>query len=248
MDLNFTAPIGQEVWVGQAEASGQEDLQDDLYLGQNISGDAWLTAPQKEGSYQLLMHDKNGTKVLSLPFDVTVPAISASPTTVYTCEKIIVAFRGAFGQKDDWIGMYREGSSDAVASQVLGSRVSGDAIFSAPDAGSYVFKMFASGAALPLVTSNAVVVKENAGHKVVAEPSHVAPGGTVTVTFWGAAPASVVGMYGMTRPDKFDSGKRSTGGRSCAAWSGSFPERLASTTSACSRMTSTARSWPRAMW
>ncbi len=217
MDLNFTAPTGQEVWVGQAEASGQEDQQEDLYLGQNISGDAWLTAPQKEGSYQLLMHDKNGTKVLSLPFDVTMPAISASPTTVYTCEKIIVAFRGAFGQKDDWIGMYREGSSDAVASQVLGSRVSGDAIFSAPDAGSYVFKMFASGAALPLVTSNAVVVKENAGHKVVAEPSHVAPGGTVTVTFWGAAPASVVGMYGMTRPDKFDSGKRSTGGRSCGS-------------------------------
>jgi parallel beta-helix repeat protein len=217
MDLNFTAPAGQEVWAGQAEASGLEDQQEDLYLGQNISGDAWLTAPQKEGSYQLLMHDKNGTKVLSLSFDVTVPAISASPTTVYTCEKIIVAFRGAFGQKDDWIGMYREGSSDAVASQVLGSRVSGDAIFSAPDAGSYIFKMFASGAAIPLATSNAVVVKENAGHKVIAEPSRVAPGGTVTVTFWGAAPASVVGMYGMTRPDKFDSGKRSTGGRSCGS-------------------------------
>ena len=92
-----------------------------------------------------------------------------------------------------------------------------NAIFSAPDAGSYIFKMFAGGAALPLATSNAVVVKENAGHKVIAEPSHVAPGGTVTVTFWGAAPASVVGMYGMTRPDKFDSGKRSTGGRSCGS-------------------------------
>ena len=172
---------------------------------------------QARGYYQLLMHDKNGTKVLSLPFDVTMPAISASPTTVYTCENIIVAFRGAFGQKDDWIGMYREGSSDAAASQVLGSRVNGESIFSAPDAGSYIFKMFASGAALPLATSNAVVVKENAGHKVRAEPSRVAPGGTVTVTFWGAAPASVVGMYGMTRPDKFDSGKRSTGGRSCGS-------------------------------
>ena len=113
--------------------------------------------------------------------------------------------------------MYREGSSDAAARQVLGSRDSGNAIFSAPDAGSYVFKMFAGGAALPLATSNAVVVKENAGHKVRAEPSQVAPGGTVTVTFWGAAPASVVGMYGMTRPDKFDSGKRSTGGRSCGS-------------------------------
>ena len=53
MNLNFTAPAGAEVWVGRAAASGQEDRQDDLYLGQNISGDVWLTAPQEEGSYQL---------------------------------------------------------------------------------------------------------------------------------------------------------------------------------------------------
>lgn len=221
MDLNFTAPAGQEVWVGQAVAAAtapnRTDRQEDLYLGQNISGDAWLTAPQKEGSYQLLMHDGNGTKILSLPFNVTMPKLSASPATVYTCEKIIVAFRGAFGQKDDWIGMYREGSSDAAARQVLGSRESGNAIFTAPDAGSYLFKIFLGGAALPLASSNGVVVKENAGHKVIAETSQASPGGAVTVTFWGAAPASVVGMYGMTRPDKFDLGKRSTGGRSCGS-------------------------------
>lgn len=221
MYLNFTAPSGREVWVGQVEAAAlavnQEDRQDDLYLGQNVSGDVRLTAPLKVGSYQLFMHDKNGTKVLSLPFNVTVPSISASPATVYTCEKIIVAFRGAFGQKDDWIGMYLEGSADVAARQTLGSRESGEVIFSAPDAGSYLFKMFLGGAALPLASSSTVEVKENAGHKVIAEPSQVAPGGTVTVTFWGAAPASVVGMYGMTRPDRFDSGKRSTGGRSCGS-------------------------------
>jgi len=73
------------------------------------------------------------------------------------------------------------------------------------------------GAAAPIAASNSVVVKENAGHKVTAEPSQVAPGGTVTITFWGAAQASVVGMYGMTRPDRFDLGKRSTGGRSCGS-------------------------------
>jgi nitrous oxidase accessory protein len=217
MDLNFTAPAGVEVWVGQAAptASVQKDRQEDLYLGQNISGNAWLTAPQEEGSYQLTMHDRNGTKILSLPFNVTMPAISASPATVYTCEKITVAFRGAFGGKDDWIGMYLEGSSDAAARQLLGSRDQGNAIFSAPDAGSYLFKLFAGGANLPLARSSAVVVKPNAGHKVIAEPSNVAPGGTVTITFWGAAPASVIGMYGMTRPDRFDLGKVSTGGRSC---------------------------------
>ena len=41
----------------------------------------------------------------------------------------------------------------------------------------------------------------------------------VTVTFWGA-PASgtgVLGMYGMTRPDKFHIEKRATGSRSCGS-------------------------------
>ncbi len=215
MDINFTAPAGWEVWVGRAATSGEMDLQNDLYLGQNISGDARLIAPQKEGSYLLTMHDRNGSKVLSLPFNVTVPGISASPATVYTCERIIVAFDGAFGRKDDWIGMYRVGSSNAAARQMLGSRDRGNIIFSAPDAGSYIFKMFLGGADLPLASSNTVEVKTNAGHKVIAEPSQVAPGGTVTITFWGAAPASVIGMYGMTRPDRFDLGKISTGGRSC---------------------------------
>jgi parallel beta-helix repeat protein len=217
MDLNFTAPVGQEVWVRQIvpAASGRNDSQEDLYLGQNITGDAWLTAPQDVGAYQLDMIDQNGTKVLSVPFSVAIPSISATPASVYTCEKIIVAFQGAFGQKDDWIGMYREGSSDATLRQTLGSRDQGNVTFSASDAGSYLFKMFAGGANLPQASSNLVEVKANAGHKVIAEPSRVAPGGLVTITFWGAAPASVIGMYGMTRPDKFDLGKVSTGGRSC---------------------------------
>ncbi|MDD2754042.1 MAG: NosD domain-containing protein [Methanothrix sp.] len=217
MDLNFTAPVGQEVWVRQIvpAASGRNDSQEDLYLGQNITGDAWLTAPQEVGSYQLEMLNRNGTKVLSVPFSVAIPSISATPASVYTCVKIIVSFQGAFGRKDDWIGLYRDGSSDAIERQTLGSRDSGNVTFSASDAGSYLFKMFAGGANDPLASSNLVEVKANAGHKVIAEPSHVAPGGTVTITFWGAAPASVIGMYGMTRPDKFDLGKVSTGGRSC---------------------------------
>ena len=152
MDLNFSAPVGQEVWVRQIvpAASGGNDSQEDLYLGQNISGDAWLTAPQEVGSYQLEMLNRNGTKVLSVPFSVAIPSISATPATVYTCEKIIVTFLGAFGQKDDWIGLYRDGSSDAASRQTLGSRDSGNVTFSASDAGSYLFKMFAGGVNLPL--------------------------------------------------------------------------------------------------
>jgi len=59
MDLNFTAPVGREVWVRQIvpAASGRNDSQEDLYLGQNITGDAWLTAPLDVGAYQLDMID-----------------------------------------------------------------------------------------------------------------------------------------------------------------------------------------------
>ncbi len=62
-----------------------------------------------------------------------------------------------------------------------------------------------------------VTVKENLGNKVIAEQAQVSPGGQVTVTFWGASSSgsSVIGMQGITRPDKFDLGKRPTGGRSC---------------------------------
>jgi len=217
MDLNFTAPVGQEVWVRQTTpiAPSGNASKEDLYLGQNFSGDAWLTAPSKLGSYQLDMIGRNGSKVLSVPYRVAIPGISASPASVYTCEKITVAFQGAFGRSDDWIGMYREGTSSATERQMLGSRGEGNVTFSASDAGKYLFKMFSGQSADPLAATDPVEVRATAGCKVIAEPSRVSPGGTVTITFWGAAPASVIGMYGMTRPDRFDLGKVSTGGRSC---------------------------------
>ncbi len=217
MDLNFTAPVGQEVWVRQTApaAPSSNASQGDLYLGQNFSGDAWLTAPSELGSYQLDMIGRNGSRVLSVPYSVAIPSISATPASVYTCEKITVAFQGAFGRSDDWIGMYQEGSSSVSQRQMLGSRGEGNVTFSASDAGRYLFKMFSGQSTDPLASADPVEVRATAGCKVIAEPSRVPPGGIVTITFWGAAPASVIGMYGMTRPDRFDLGKVSTGGRSC---------------------------------
>jgi hypothetical protein len=218
MNLNFTAPAEIEVWVGRS-SGGKGDLQNDLRLGRNVSGDVVLTAPDQEGAYQLLMHDRNGTKITALPFRVAVPGINASPATVRTCEKIFVAFRGASGQKNDWIGMYRTGSSDAIMRQLLGGLENGNLTFTGSEAGSYVFKLFRAGASEPLASSNSVDVVAKAGHKVIAEPSQVSPGGAVTVTFWGAPPegTGIIGMYGMTRPDKFDLGKRPTGSQSCGS-------------------------------
>lgn len=220
--LNYTSPANIEVWAGiNASNAGQNDL----YLGRNTTGNVVLTAPDKEGSYRLLMRDLNGTEVMSLPFNVTVPSISASPSSVNTCEKIFVAYSGAFGQNNDWIGMSRAGSSDFVSRQYLKGHENGNITFSSSEAGSFEFKLFAAGASAPVVTSNAVEVKSRPGYKVIAEPTHVSPGGTVTVTYWGAPSSGtgMMGMYGMNRPDKFPVEKRSIGGKSCGSMTWRLP-------------------------
>ena len=218
MDLNFTAP-DFSVWAVMMEGGSSVGGDEGALLGQNTSGDLVLTAPVNEGSYELVMQDENRSRILSLPFNVTVPVIQAGPDTVITCEKITVSFRGAFGGKSDWIGMYRDNSSQAVERQLLAEREAGSAAFAPSDAGIYAFKLFMTGANAPAAESNSVEVKASAGHKVTAEPSRVSPGGSVTVTFWGAplSGTGVIGMYGMTRPDRFDLGKRPLGARSCGS-------------------------------
>ncbi len=63
------------------------------------------------------------------------------------------------------------------------------------------------------------------GNKVIATPSQVAPGGTVTVTYWGAPPegTGIIGMYGVNRPDKFPVGKRSVGSENCGRMTWQLP-------------------------
>ena len=228
MDVNFTAPAFS-VWavVTEIHSSGAGSELDSLYLGQNASADVVLTVPKEEGSYELSMQDENGSRILSLPFNVTVPALQAAPDSALVCEKITVSFQGAFGGKSDWIGMYKDDSSQAAERQKLPGRETGSVTFSPSEAGNYTFKLFMTGATAPAAQSNAVQVKPTSGHKVTAEPSRVSPGGSVTVTFWGAplSGTGVIGMYGMTRPDRFDLGKKPIGSRSC----GSMVWRLPST-------------------
>ncbi len=222
MRVNITTPVNSEAWVGVVLGN---ESQNDLHLDQNVTGDVTLTAPKQEGSYRLLMHDKNGTEIMSMAFRVAVPSISASPLAVSTCEKIFVAFSGASGQTNDLIGMYRAGTSDIVSRQNLNGQESGNITFSSSDGGVFEFRMLAAGATEPMASSNAVEVKATSGAKVIAEPSRVSSGGTVTVTYWGAPPegTGVIGMYGMTRPDKFDLGKRPIGSKSCGSMTWRLP-------------------------
>ena len=223
MDLNYTLPSGQEAWLGLADGAGQA-VAEDYPLSQNLSGDLQIAAPEREGPYRLLMKDENKTLLLALPFNVSLPAIKARPETVFTCEKIIVDYSGASGGEEDWIGMYSD-SGSLISRQSLGGRDKGRVEFSALDPGSYVFRLHGEEGGAAQAESGRVTVRENLGKKVIAEPAQVSPGGQVTVTFWGASPSgsSVIGMYGITRPDKFDLGKRPTGGRSCGSMVWTLP-------------------------
>lgn len=223
MFLNYSAPSGSEAWLSLADSRG--NLYDNISLGRNISGDLRLVAPRLEGSYSLVMRDLSGSRLLALPFNVTVPGLSTTAETVFTCERIIVMFRGASGRDGDWIGMYQNDSGSLVSRQMLNGMQSGDAAFSGLDPGIYVFKMHFAADESVQAESMVVEVRENLGKKVTAEPDNVGPGGTVTVTYWGAPPSGtgVIGMYGITRPDKFDLGKRPTGPRSCGSMVWTLP-------------------------
>ncbi len=218
MRVNFTAPAGRDSWVSITAGNGNQTL-DDRLLGQNISGDASLTAPEREGSYRLRMHDGNGTQIVSVPFNVTVPELSAAPSKAGTCEKITVTFRGASGQKDDWIGMFENGSSKEASRKSLKGSESGSVTFFSIDGGSFEFRMFNAGGSSPVAASNPVQIEARKGVKVIAEPSRVKPGGTVTVTYWGAPPegTGVIGMYGVNRPDKFYLSMTPIGSKSCGS-------------------------------
>lgn len=215
MRVNFTAPSGRDSWVSMMDAGSK--ILDNWHLGQNISSDAILTAPKAEGTYRLRMYDGNDMEIVSIPFNVTFPSMSASPLEVSTCEKITVAFRGASGQKNDWIGMFQNGSSEAYSKQILNGDENGNVTFFSSNGGSFEFRMFDSGKSMPVAKSNSVQVDAREVVKVIAEPSRVPPGGTVTVTYWGAPSSGtgIIGMYGMNRPDKFSLEKRGLGAQSC---------------------------------
>ncbi len=215
--VNFTAPRGHEAWVGLAHGN---KTQNEQYIGQNTSGILIFVAPNEEGSYRLKMYTKNGGEFLSIPFSVASPRIAASPSVTGTCEKIYVSYSGASGNDRDSIGMYPAGSSgNAISRQYLKGSENGTLTFSTPNAGSYDFRMFQAGSSRQTCTSNAVKVEAKSGIKVIAEPSQVAPGGIVTVTFWGAplSGTGVIGMYEVTRPDKFHIEKKPIGARSCGS-------------------------------
>jgi len=173
------------------------------------------------------MYNMADDPMASLRFNVSIPTITATPASLSTCEQITVNYTGAPGFENDWIAMYESNSTDSsfITRQYLEGNENGTVELYLPDPGRYMLRMFQNDSYNQLAASNSIEVKEYSGRKVIASPSHVAPGGTVTVTYWGA-PASgtgIIGMYGVNRPDKFALEKRALGSKNCGRMTWQLP-------------------------
>jgi nitrous oxidase accessory protein len=233
IDLKYVIPSNLSGWVGVMNADvlrGSAD-QAKAHSFQKLNGTSGrlkLKAPIASGSYDLRLYNSSSKdEMASLNFHVNVPTVSALPASVNACEQITVAYTGAPGYESDWIAMYKSGSPDSsyITRQYLDGKENGTLALEAPDPGSYNFRLFENDSNTKLVTSNNVEAKALAGNKVIVSPSHVGPGGTVTVRYWGAPPegTGVIGMYGMNRPDKFYLGMAPIGSKNCGSMTWQLP-------------------------
>jgi nitrous oxidase accessory protein len=233
VNVTYVAPRNFSGWVGVMEADqprGRVSKEKALSY-QNLAGSSGilkLKAPADSGSYDIGLYNfTSGEEITSLNFNVSIPTIIAAPASVNTCELITVNYTGAPGYENDWVGMYESGSSDTnyITREYLDGKENGTVPQWSSDPGNYDFRIFENDSYTQLATSNSVEVTTIRGSKVIASPSHVEPGGIVTVTYWGAPSSGrgIIGMYGMTRPDKFALGKRNLGNENCGRMTWRLP-------------------------
>lgn len=232
LSITYQSPGNFSGWAAVMRANLPVDgsRQRDALSQQNLAGPSGklnLRAPEQEGAYEIRMYNMADDLVASLPFSVSIPTITATPASLSTCEQITINYTGAPGFENDWIAMYESNSTDGsfITHQYLDGNENGTVLLYLPDPGSYMLRMFQNDSYTEVATSSSIEVKEYSGRKVIASPSHVAPGGTVTVTYWGA-PASgtgIIGMYGVSRPDKFALEKRALGSKNCGRMTWQLP-------------------------
>lgn len=202
--------------TGEAESPTDTAVSSQILEGEN--GTVVFAAQEEEGSYAFLMLDGSGNRILSLSFAVATPELAASAASAGTCDEVAVSFRGGPGFEGDWIGLFAAGSADdaPISRKYLDGESEGTRSFALPpSAGIYDFRLFEEGGLVSIAKSGAVEVKPSAGVRIRASPAAARPGEPITVSFWGAKPASAIGMYEMTSPDKFMLAMQWTNGRSC---------------------------------
>ena len=167
-DVNalYVAPGNFSGWVGimkidQTRGKASPDMALSYQNLEGSSGTLKLKAPAVSGSYDLRMYNANGEEMNSLNFNVRVPSITATPSSVNTCEEITVRYAGAPGYESDWIAMYKSGSSDSsfTSRQYLGGKENGTVVLDAPDPGMYDFRIFENDSYTRLATSGSIEVK-----------------------------------------------------------------------------------------
>jgi len=218
---NFTGSVDL-VFLGSGSGSDQGTGEAGAVISsqplEGSSGTVVLTAPSEEGSYSFSMRDGSGDEIVSLTFAVATPVLTAALASASTCDRVNVNYSGAPGFEGDWVGLYSVGSGDEspISRRYLEGTNNGTLTFVMPSsAGSYEFRIFGDDGAVRLAASSPIEVKASSGVRITASPSNARPGEAITVSFWGAKPASAIGMYEMTRPDKFMLAMQWTNGRSC---------------------------------
>jgi nitrous oxidase accessory protein len=201
-------------------------------------GTVAFTAPSEEGHYAFRMHGGSGdegaetaesaesAEIVSLSFNVATPVLTVAVASASTCDRVNVSYSGAPGFEGDWIGLYTVGSGDEspIARRYLDGTNNGTLTFVMPSsAGLCEFRIFGDDGRESLASSGPVEVKPSSGVRVEAYPANVRPGEAITVSFWGALPGSAIGMYEMTRPDKFMLAMQWTNGRSCGTMTFAAP-------------------------
>ncbi len=143
------------------------------------------------------------------------PTLAAGPSPVAPGGSVSVSWSGvAAPTTTDWVGLFRQGAADTASvwwfytstcSSAIGTaKASGSCSLNFPGgAGTYEFRLFAKNGYTRLATSGAIVVSDSAtppptSPTLVATPSSVAPGGSVSVS-WAGLPAPTatdwVGVY-----------------------------------------------------
>ncbi|MBN1322998.1 MAG: right-handed parallel beta-helix repeat-containing protein [Methanotrichaceae archaeon] len=214
MEVRYGLPSGTSGRIELLPANGTSPIE---AVGVEGSGSANLMVPAEEGSYDLRIFDEGGP-LSSIAIAVEVPDVSASIQSASTCDMIVITYSGAPGLFGDWVGVFPSGGSDdrPIEKRVLAGSSRGQLNFIAPQsAGSYDFRLFREGEAAAIAVSGPVHVAASSGVRIVATPSTATSGEAISVSFWGAKPNGVIGMYTMTSPDKFMIDMQSLGGRSC---------------------------------
>jgi nitrous oxidase accessory protein len=214
---------------GSGSGSGSDSASGKSEAGSVISsqplvgsmGTVTFTAPPEDGYYLLRIRDASedeDDEILSLFFDVKTPHLTVDIASASTCDSVNVSYTGAPGSEGDWIGLYRVGSGDdsPISRRYLDGTNSGTLAFVMPSsAGTYEFRIFGDDGADRLAASGPIEVEASSGVRIKASPASVRSGEAITVSFWGAKPNSAIGMYEMTRPDKYMLAMQWTRGRSC---------------------------------